>query len=199
MDAVQDLETAQDLAPWRWLAGAIQQHHYALAMLLELLKNPFLSQATALLRGLDYVFEPPQHLGLVPIARVRCVVIEMRNRMKVYVAQRKPRALRDSYGSGEPLDSERLETSASSSSTRFSITPQEAPQTPQAGQSTNDRLAGIGSSTPSPERYQEDTSPDSYETSITTDVYQQDDHFPQIQHMDIDMVYNTLKFALKAR
>ena len=126
MDAVQELETAQDLNRWRWLAGAIPQHHYDLAMILELLKDPYLSEAVPILKGLDYVFEPPQDLGLKPLTRVRCIVTEMRNRMEYYVNQRKMRVPRSTYGLEDLPDSEQFESSTSSSSIGNSATPREA-------------------------------------------------------------------------
>ena len=182
MDAVQDLETARDLATWRWLAGAIQQHHYALAMLLELLKDPYLNQAVAILKGLDYVFEPPQHLGLMPLARVRCIVIEMRNRMKFYVAQRKLRCSRGLRESQELLDLERFDSSSSSSSSCTSGTSRDASRTPRANKYMDDQLSG----TVSPYSGQ-GISQQISGSPVVPDFPQQNNRASQIQFVDMDM------------
>lgn len=90
MEAVIQLETSPELAPWRWYAGAIQQHHYALLMLLEMQVNPRRKDAKRIMRCLDYVFQPPPTLG--PVHRVRHVVIEARDKMVEYIQKRKIRA-----------------------------------------------------------------------------------------------------------
>ena len=56
MDRVIELETLEDFAPWRWYAGALQQHHYALLMAVEIIMNPRRKESSRIWRGLDYVF-----------------------------------------------------------------------------------------------------------------------------------------------
>ena len=90
MDNTIDFETDQDLAQWQWLSGALQQHHYALAMLMELCMNSRRKDASRLLRGLAYVFEPPDHMR--PLEWIPYTVRLIRDRMKVYVNARKVRA-----------------------------------------------------------------------------------------------------------
>ena len=90
METVIQIETDPDLAPWHWYSGALQQHHYALALLLEILINPQRREGPKVIRGLDYAFEPPT--GLPPLERVRWTVRQIRDRMMTYVETRKIRA-----------------------------------------------------------------------------------------------------------
>lgn len=89
MDAVKELETRPEFSRWHWLAGALQQHHYALALLMELLLNPQRKDAPRIQQGLDYAFEPP---NLPPLERVRWTVTKIRDRMKIYMDAKKLRA-----------------------------------------------------------------------------------------------------------
>ena len=94
MNAVMEFETAPDLAQWKWFAGAYQQHHYALALLMEVLMNPTRVDAPQIQFGLDFVFEPPRDI-LSPFDRNRWIVIALRDRMAEFVRLRKLRAPSD--------------------------------------------------------------------------------------------------------
>ena len=89
MDAIREIETTPAFERWLWLAGALQQHHYALALLMELLLNPQRMDAPRIQQGLDYAFEPP---NLPPLERVRWTVTRIRDRMKIYMDAKKLRA-----------------------------------------------------------------------------------------------------------
>ena len=88
MDKVIELETSPDYAPWRWYAGALQQHHYALLMATEIIMNPRRKESNRIWRGLDYVFEPPP---LPPIAKARWVIAQASWKMEVYTGKRQLR------------------------------------------------------------------------------------------------------------
>lgn len=89
MDKAKELETSPDYAPWRWYAGALQQHHYALLMATEIILNPRRKEASRIWDGLDYVFEPPP---LPPIARARWILNQAWWKMEIYTAKRQLRA-----------------------------------------------------------------------------------------------------------
>ena len=89
MDRVIDIETSAEYAPWRWYAGALQQHHYAMLMATEIIMNPRRKESSRIWRGLDYVFEPPP---LPPIARARWVLTQAWWKMEVYTGKRSLRA-----------------------------------------------------------------------------------------------------------
>lgn len=121
MEAVMEFETKPDFKEWHWLSGAIQQHHYALALLMELLLHPQRKDSPRILRGLDYVFEPP---NLPPLERVRAIVSDIRDRMWFYMEAKKLRAptslmekLRLGRDASEPSDE--------SSSIERQITPED--------------------------------------------------------------------------
>lgn len=85
MDRVIELETSEDYSQWRWYAGAIQQHHYALLLAVEIIMNPRRKDSIRIWKGLSYVFEPPP---LPPIARARWVISQAWWRMEVYLSKR---------------------------------------------------------------------------------------------------------------
>ena len=89
MDKVIELETFDDYAAWRWYAGALQQHHYALLMATEIIMNPRRKESSRIWKGLNYVFEPP---SLPPIARARWVITQASWKMDVYLGKRQLRA-----------------------------------------------------------------------------------------------------------
>ena len=195
MDAVQELETAHDLNKWRWLAGAIQQHHYALAMLLELLKDPYLSQAVPILKGLDYVFEPPQDLGLMPLTRVRCIVTEMRNRMEDYVNQRKlrcPKSVNDLVDLPVSGQFESSTSSTSSSSNRNSATPREVSSILQTSEPVDDVQTHYATMESDPSSLQGNTNFSSLEVPLVPAFPPQNAGVSQRQFVDMDTVGNTL-------
>ena len=92
MDKAIELETEPDYAPWRWYAGALQQHHYALLMVTEIILNPRRKEASRIWTGLDYVFEPPP---LPPIARARWILNQASWKMEIYTGKRQLRAPMD--------------------------------------------------------------------------------------------------------
>ena len=89
MDKVIEIETSEDYASWKWYAGALQQHHYALLMATEIIMNPRRKESSRIWKGLDYVFEPP---SLPPIARARWILTQAWWKMEVYIGKRQLRA-----------------------------------------------------------------------------------------------------------
>ncbi len=111
MDFVRELETAQDLDQWRWLFGAIQQQQTALAMLLELLKNPSINEASQITKGLDYIFEPPSEFTSMSLIRLRCIATQLRDYMQFYTSRYQPGGSQD-VPALDPLDSSTCSSSA---------------------------------------------------------------------------------------
>jgi hypothetical protein len=56
-------------------------------MLLELLKNPDINQAMHIMRGLDYVFEPPVELASKPLIKIRRIATQVRDHMDLYTSR----------------------------------------------------------------------------------------------------------------
>lgn len=116
MDAVRQLETSHDLAIWRWLSDAIQQHHTALVMLLELLKDPYLTGLTQIMKGLDNLFEPPAELFSSPLSYIRGIAIQLRDQMDLYALRGHLDTLKESQQSQDVPDFDYLDAWTSSSS-----------------------------------------------------------------------------------
>ena len=136
METIMAFETDPELACWQWLSGALQQHHYALAMLMELCMNPQRKDAPRLLRCLDYVFEPPD---LPPLERVRMIVRIIRDRMKVYVEARKVRAP-VSFMQQLKIGRQESEPSESGSSVGRHATPEGSSHSTASGQLSDTHL-----------------------------------------------------------
>ncbi len=90
MDRVIEIETSPAYASWRWYAGALQQNHYALLMVVEMSLNPRRKEWAKIWRGLDYVFEKPNTWP--PIQKARRILNELRWKMRLFTGQRKLRA-----------------------------------------------------------------------------------------------------------
>ncbi|KAL9131656.1 MAG: hypothetical protein Q9217_000467 [Psora testacea] len=151
MDKVIEIETFEDFASWRWYAGALQQHHYALLMATEIIMNPRRKESRRIWKGLDYVFEPPP---LPPIARARWVLTQAWWKMEVYVGKRQLRApinleqnLQEALKLAEDKPREGRQSSASTEATLVdenSPQPaqgQAAKRQPNQGQSAKKRTA----------------------------------------------------------
>ena len=105
MESAIELETSPALAPYAWYAGALNQYHYALLLLMEVFAFPQRREADRIWACLDYVFETPNP-NLSKTEKARWVVTEVRNKMGIYVDARKVRAPKDMtlrFGQSPPL------------------------------------------------------------------------------------------------
>ena len=59
MEIAKEIETSELLRPWRWYAGALQQHNYATLMLVESFANPGTVNAKRAWESMDWIFEVP--------------------------------------------------------------------------------------------------------------------------------------------
>ena len=89
METVVEIETCPDFQPWLWYAGALQQHHYALLMLVEMFAFPDRRNAPRIWNCLDYVFEIPKEIP--EKQKGRWVMTQVRNNMGLFVKARKLR------------------------------------------------------------------------------------------------------------
>ena len=90
LEAGVSLETLPELLPWRWYAGASQQWHTALLLLIEVFVYPMRKEADRIWRVIDYVFEPD--LSLSRVMKARMILSDLRDRTAVYRNIRKIRA-----------------------------------------------------------------------------------------------------------
>ena len=89
MRVVMDIETNEMFKPWLWYAGALQQHHYALLMLLEMYLHPQRKGADAAWKCLDWVFEADPKM---PRDQKACLLVSrIRDAMSDFVSAKKPR------------------------------------------------------------------------------------------------------------
>ncbi len=105
MESAIELETSPVLAPYAWYAGALNQYHYALLLLMEVFAFPQRREADRIWACLDYVFETPNP-HTPKTEKARWVVTEVRNKMGIYVDARKVRAPKEMmlrFGQGPPL------------------------------------------------------------------------------------------------
>ena len=121
MEISREIETSDFLRPWRWYAGALQQHSYATLMLVEVFAFPGADYAKRAWESLDWIFQVPP---CVPhIHKGRWALQGALGVMKEYLKARKLRC--------PTLMDERLE--------RVSSTPpQMLSQTPEASNSRQD-------------------------------------------------------------
>lgn len=89
MDAVKEMETNQALQQWVWYAGALQQHHYAMLLAVDIFTYPMRQEADRIWRGLDYVFEVPDYIPQT--FKGRWVVSRARDQMALFCAAQKMR------------------------------------------------------------------------------------------------------------
>ena len=87
METVLEIETSPTLDTWLWYAGALQQHHYALLMLMDIFAHPDQKEAHRIWRCLDYVFEVPSDIPFDQ--KGRWVVTQVRDKMEQFVKARK--------------------------------------------------------------------------------------------------------------
>ena len=59
MAIAKEIETSEFLRPWRWYAGALQQHNYATLMLVESFAKPGTEDAERAWESMDWIFEVP--------------------------------------------------------------------------------------------------------------------------------------------
>ena len=65
MEIAKEIETSDDLRPWRWYAGALQQHSFATLILVEVFGFPYLDYAKRAWESLDWIFQVPSSIPLV--------------------------------------------------------------------------------------------------------------------------------------
>ena len=65
MEVAKEIETSDDLRPWRWYAGALQQHSFATLILIEVFGFPSLDYAKRAWESLDWIFQVPSNVPLV--------------------------------------------------------------------------------------------------------------------------------------
>ena len=65
MEIAKEIETSDDLRPWRWYAGALQQHSFATLILIEVSGFPSLDYAKRAWASLDWIFQVPSSVPLV--------------------------------------------------------------------------------------------------------------------------------------
>ena len=59
MEVAKEIETSDYLLPWRWYAGALQQHSFATLMLIEAFGFPYTDYAKRAWESLDWIFQVP--------------------------------------------------------------------------------------------------------------------------------------------
>ena len=59
MEIAKEIETSDSLRPWRWYAGALQQHSLATLMLIEVFGFPGTEYAKRAWESLDWIFQVP--------------------------------------------------------------------------------------------------------------------------------------------
>ena len=64
MEIAKEIETSDDLRPWRWYAGALQQHSFATLILVEVFGFPYLDYAKRAWESLDWIFQVPPSVPL---------------------------------------------------------------------------------------------------------------------------------------
>lgn len=90
MESAIELETSPVLRTWAWYAGAIQQYHYALLILIEIYAFPMRKEADRIWACLDYIYEVPP--GMTREQKGRWIITQIRDKSDVYMNARKARA-----------------------------------------------------------------------------------------------------------
>ena len=86
MEIAKEIETSESLRPWRWYAGALQQHNYATLMLVESFANPGTEHAKRAWESMGWIFEVP---SCVPYShKARWVMEGAVRAMKEYLKTR---------------------------------------------------------------------------------------------------------------
>ncbi|SLM35341.1 fungal specific transcription factor domain-containing protein [Lasallia pustulata] len=112
LEDAMELETSPFLERYAWYAGAYQQYHTALLLVLEVFAYPMRKEADRIWKCLDYVFEVPTHLPRDQKARL--ILTELRDKMNFYRDVRKIRAptgMIERLGQLHSIDSEYSPTS----------------------------------------------------------------------------------------
>jgi hypothetical protein len=78
------LETEPDLAPWAWYAGAYQQYHSLIWLLIELYQDPDLEEGPRILATADYVFGASW--GLIYFDRSREILEALKKNLEAFLA-----------------------------------------------------------------------------------------------------------------
>ena len=147
MESAIELETSPALAQYSWYAGALNQYHYALLLLMEVFAFPQRREADRIWACLDYVFETPNP-NLPKTEKARWVVTEVRNKMGIYVDARKVRAPKDMtlrFGQGPALGVGKMkaEVAQSSLSSLGVATFYAPPQVPSLGLQGSGGVVGV--------------------------------------------------------
>lgn len=90
MESAIELETSPALSAWAWYAGAIQQYHYALLILIEIYAFPMRKEADRIWACLDYIYDVPP--GMSREQKGRWIITQIRDKTNVYMSARKARA-----------------------------------------------------------------------------------------------------------
>lgn len=90
MESAIELETSPALSTWSWYAGAIQQYHYALLILIEIYAFPMRKEADRIWACLDYIFDVPRNLSREQ--KGRWIITHIRDKTGYYMSVRKARA-----------------------------------------------------------------------------------------------------------
>lgn len=90
MESAIELETSPALSTWAWYAGAIQQYHYALLILIEIYAFPMRKEADRIWACLDYIYDVPQHMTREQ--KGRWIITQIRDKTDIYMKTRKARA-----------------------------------------------------------------------------------------------------------
>ena len=90
MESAIELETSPALSTWAWYAGAIQQYHYALLILIEIYAFPMRKEADRIWACLDYIYEVPP--GMTREQKGRWIITQIRDKTTAYMGARKARA-----------------------------------------------------------------------------------------------------------
>ena len=89
MEVAREIETSDNLRPWRWYAGALQQHSFATLILIEVFGFPYLDYAKRAWESLDWIFQVPSSVPIVH--KGRWVLEGAVGVMKEYLKARKLR------------------------------------------------------------------------------------------------------------
>ena len=89
MKVAKEIETSDGLRPWRWYAGALQQHSFATLILIEVSVHPHLEYAKRAWESLDWIFQVPSWVPY--IHKGRWVLEGAVGVMKEYLKARKMR------------------------------------------------------------------------------------------------------------
>ena len=89
LENAKEIETSEFLRPWRWYAGALQQHNYATLMLVECFANPGREYAKSAWESMDWIYEVPPCIKYRH--KARWVMEGAVEAMRVYLKTRKLR------------------------------------------------------------------------------------------------------------